>query len=232
MEELRSRVIRALSMPTILEVPHEGKLIRMAYPESHCFINPRLYLDGYLTPEQLKGQRVYLNDNGKIIRKRLRLSSPQEFISLLYAANTEEAVRRSKEFGDFRYRYGRRYFFNNMTLWMPEGVYMIGRPKDDFLLELCYEEHGFSSKKLLQILREDKKTEEVDGVLITSDKKIAFAPKETYRTGEHDVNSFASDGLVIALARGREYATKLAKILETTQKRMPKKKKIKDNNSR
>ena len=227
MEELISRVVRALPMPTILEVPHEDKIMRMAYPESHCFINPRIYLDGYLTPKQLKGQKVYLNDNGKIARKRLRLSSPQELISLLYAANIEGAVKRNKEFRDFRYRWGQRYFFNNMTLWMPEGVYMIAGPKDDSMLELCYQEHGFSSQKLLELLRGDKKIDEVNGVLITSNKQIAFAPMGTYRTGEHDVNSFARDGLVIALARGTEYATKLAKTIEIAQKAMPKKRKQK-----
>jgi len=228
MKKLEPRVIKALPMPTILEVPHEGKMIRFAHPRSFCFDNS--WLDEDIGALQYPNDnRVYLNEKGRIIRKKLRQSTPEEFISLIYLLRMDKKAKQ----GAFEIlgRGDSIYLFNNTTLWAQEGVYMInGHIRDKFVRDLthgtapCYIRGELStcsiisSEPVQKRLAEDPNQYSVDGVLISGDREVAFAPKGTYKTGEHTVESFAKDGLVIALARGKEGAYKLAEILQAIKK--------------
>ena len=58
------------------------------------------------------------------------------------------------------------------------------------------------------------------GVVLSKDRKLAFAGKGTYKLGEHAIKSFAKDGFVIATNFGLEGAEQMAKVASAF-KRLP-----------
>ena len=90
----------------------------------------------------------------------------------------------------------------NRNLWTPKGVYVA---HDDQAAGLSQE---LAQNDLEEVLRNGT---ESNGIRFSQDGNVRFAPKETYRLGEHTPESLASDGFVVA-SYGVEGSKSLAEV--------------------
>ena len=90
----------------------------------------------------------------------------------------------------------------NRNLWTPKGVYVA---HDDQAAGLSQE---LAQNDLEEVLRNGT---ESNGIRFSQDGNVRFAPRESYKLGEHTPESLARDGFIIA-SYGIEGAEKLAEI--------------------
>jgi len=169
---------------TKLWVPHNGELVPFAFPP--------------------KGQDKYVDVGKAILQDGQSLPTGDYIASLTHAAYCFPDVHDEPEFAQVRETVGREWFwFYNLNVWTPKGVYVIpddnaeGKNETFYLLDR------------LEIIVE--RGESIKGVRFSQDGRVRFAPKDTYRLGEHKPGSFARDGYVIA-SFGEEGAEKIAEI--------------------
>jgi len=217
--ELKPRVIKALPVPTILEVPHLNRIIQFAYPlekNRNGWDRPATDSNEVIASNILK-RVVFTYDGGIPNERKLRLPTSEETISLLYALYADERTQEISEFRSIACL--RNHYFYETSLWTPDGVYLVSNCGcTQYAPEIWHREppkisSGVSTTNLENILKQTPTTE-VNGVLISKDKKVAFAPKSTYHCGLHTPKTLKEDGLIIALARGITGAEKLAIIAE------------------
>ena len=77
----------------------------------------------------------------------------------------------------------------NRALWIPDGVYVAHDPNAVGLSQ------DLTTNELESMLINGT---ELKGIRFSQDGSIRYAPRETYRLGEHTPESLASDGFVIA----------------------------------
>ena len=118
----------------------------------------------------------------------------------MHAAFCSKDVTDEPEFKDVRETMRNRWFWVfNRNLWTGKGVYV----SQD--LEAIGRSQTLNTADLEKSLNGGK---EINGIRFSKDKLVRFAPKESYKFGEHTPKSFAKDGFIIASC-GVEGAEKL-----------------------
>jgi len=166
-----------------LLVPHNNKRISFASPAF--------------------GPNNYINVGQEILSKNIKVPTWDYTASLLHPAYCNTEVADEPEFKSVRgiMKSDWLWVFNR-NLWNKNGVYIfqdlkaIGRSQPLEINEL---------EKML------KGGKEINGIRFSEDGVVRFAPKESYRLGEHTPESFAKDGFIIASC-GQEGAEKLGEV--------------------
>lgn len=156
--------------------------------------------------------RGYCKSGQGVLRRGLTIASAEQMADLLHAVyfgpqNFREDPRVSRING-FILNQGTLFIYNR-NLWTPEGVYVV--PDPDVI--------GFSERLNQNEL--EKRLSQEGGILLskdvrsTQDGSVRFAPKGSYRLGEHTPTSWAKDGFVIATfgERGAEKTAEVARKL-------------------
>ena len=91
----------------------------------------------------------------------------------------------------------------NVNFWTPEGVYVCHDP---------YLREGYTSTDIIEDRLKHGSRELSNGIRISAAESVRFAPKETYKPGEHTPDSLAKDGFMIA-SFGEEGAQKIAEVI-------------------
>jgi len=177
-----------------------GKVkLRLPYDEQvTTFIHPFFGPDTY----KKVGQEILAD-------RKLALPTGDLTAALLKAAYcfpNVPAVNDAPEFVEVRQNMRDGWFWiYQVNLWTPEGVYVRHDP----------EAKGAGLKMNIRTLDEMLKGgTEVHGVRFSEDGTIRFAPKRTYRLGEHIPESLAADGFMVASC-GVEGAKRMAKVAGT-----------------
>ena len=166
-----------------LWIPHNDQELGFAYPSF--------------------GPNYYQNVGKEILEHDLDLPTGDYTTSLVHAAYCDTEVLGESEFKNTRdlMRNGGLWVFNQ-NLWTSEGVYVVqdldakGRSQDLDVNEL---------EKVLNNAKES------NGLRISEDRKVRFAPKDTYKLGDHTSESLAKDGFIRA-SYSEEGAEKLAEV--------------------
>ena len=151
------------------------------------------YKDGKLTATHpFFGPYTYLNAGKQILEKNLIVPNGDEIAAFLHAAylGPEEFTKNPqiREISDIMTN---RCLWNfNRNFYGLGGVYVVQDPEVKGRIEEPHE------NQLESILNDC--IELNNGVRISRDGKVRFAPKDSYRFGEHTSESFAKDGFVIA----------------------------------
>ena len=90
----------------------------------------------------------------------------------------------------------------NRNLWTPEGVYVAHDP------EVIGTSQALNQDDLERKLKSGR---EVNGIRFSEDMAVRFAPKESYKLGDHTPESLAKDGFIVA-SFGQEGAEKLGEV--------------------
>jgi len=161
------------------------------------------------------GPDTYQNVGREILSNqvaRLSLSDGEQTASFLHAAycGPEEfqSIPQIQELRSRVMRHNCLWVFNR-NLWIPGkkgGVYVQHDPKAKVLSEIL------NPNNLEKELEEGT---EIKGVRFSKDKKTAFAPRGTYRDGEHSFEEFIKNGFVIATCHGSEGANKLGEVSQS-----------------
>ncbi|VVB79710.1 Uncharacterised protein [uncultured archaeon] len=216
----------------LIEIDYEGKTLRFVHPKSDCFKDPGDYshLDTIWDDTQHKtlsiaNREIFVAEGDRIKKYRIRSSKPEELVHLLYEVNCIPDSKMKKDFFMFRGDTADSFFIENRAFFDESGAYMVSDPYGERLSRKLFWKRDSgqwplaTSEKITERLKEDKNKTSEQGVVISHDKRIAFAPKETYTIGEIDPNNFAQNGLAIAISRGVENAKKLEYVLKKTNDR-------------
>jgi hypothetical protein len=148
-----------------------------------------------------------------ILRDGLALSTGDQIADLFYATYCDPKIKNEIKFEDFvRKKHRDCFWVGNRKLWTPKGVYTVQDP------EAIGRSQELDTKKLEGALKGGKEFS-WGGVRVSSDGRVRFAPKGSYKLGEHPHNKrphhtyeeLATDGDVIA-GYGPEGAKKLAEV--------------------
>lgn len=171
--QLRIRKVEKVSWQpqAEIDVPVEDRLVSFAFPEF--------------------GPAFYIEVGRQILQANLRLPTAGEtayFLDAVY--NPDGELNNSPEFQRVRELMRTRWLsVFNRNLWTDKGVYVfhdtkaVGRSQSLTIEELESKLQG---------------AETFQGVKLNPEKRIAFAPKNTYKLGEHTPESLAQDGFVLA----------------------------------
>jgi hypothetical protein len=149
------------------------------------------------------GPNPYKEVGQEILSKNLKVLTGDYVSSLLHAAYCNSDVKDEPEFQGVQsvMKDGWLWIFNR-NLWTKKGVYVV---QD---LDATGTNQALDINELEEML---KRGDEIKGIRFSNDKKVRFAPKETYKLGEHTPDSFAKDGFIIASC-GQQGAEKLAEV--------------------
>jgi len=169
-----------------LWVPHNDQELGFAYPSF--------------------GPNYYQNVGKEILERDLQVPTGDYTASLVHTAYCDKEVSEEPEFKDVRNTMKNRWLWVfNQNLWTSEGVYVV---QDT-------DAKGRSQILDVNILEKRlKNAGESNGLRISKDKKVRFAPKDTCKLGDHTSESLAKDGFMRA-SYSEEGAEKLA---ETSSK--------------
>ena len=186
MEKQISRVVRGRIE---LIVDHEGKELAFVYPS--------------------EGPNTYQNVGKGILERKLTIPTGNQTASLVYGAyNSQEP-----EFKEIQNILKNKWLWVfNRILWTPEGVYVVHDS----------EAVGISQPLDINDLEKRLNTKEQSlalvggrdpcyGIRISGDETVSFAPKKSYKLGDHTPESLARDGFIIA-SFGAEGAKKLGEV--------------------
>ena len=140
----------------------------------------------------------------------LSFATGDQIADLLYSAYCDKSERNSEEMQHIRKTMKNRWIWvGNRNLWTSDGVYVIqdsqgiGRSQELAINEL---ESALKGGKEFSW----------GGVRVSQDKRIRFAPKDTYSLGYQSPEDFAKNGFVIASCN-QEGSEKLAKVSQAIQ---------------
>jgi len=184
MAKSQSNAPRIERATTKLWVPYENKSIAFA----HSSFGPGTY------------QQV-----GKaILGAGLTLPTGDYTASLVHPAYCSK-LKGEPEFNDIREKMESNWLWVfNTPLWTDKGVYVVQDEKAQGI------SRKLSVNQLERMLRHGK---EVHGLRFSEDGRVRFAPKESYKLGEHTPESLAKDGFVI-VSYDFEGAEKLGEVSE------------------
>jgi len=140
---------------------------------------------------------TYQEVGNRLKERKLQLPTAEQVASLVHSAYDSQEPEAQEIQRIMKDRY---FWIYNRNLWVPEGVYVVQDPEAIGLSEQLDRE---DLEKRLQ------DANEVNGIRISQDGTLRYAPKETYNLGEHTQKSLAKDGFVIA-SFGLEGARKVA----------------------
>jgi len=174
----------------------EGRKAKLIVPHKEI-----VYRDvelGFVHPSFI--DKTYETVGKKILESGLSIPTGYQTASLIHGAyNSEELEFRGVQ--DILLKRGLWVF--NANLWTPDGVYVVYDSK----ARGCESLYG-GRDELEERLRGGR---EIDGVRFNEDRSVSFAPKESYKLGDHTPESLAKDGFVIA-SFGPEGAEKLGEV--------------------
>ena len=161
---------------TELIIPHENTVVTFAYPSF--------------------GTNTYRDVGKQILENNLQIPTSEQIASLLHASYCSE-LKDEPEFQNIRKIMSDRWLWVfNRNLWTDKGVYVIPDLEAKGLSETLNE------NELEALLKNGK---EINGVRFSKDKKVRFAPKDSYK------DELAENGFVVA-SYGKEGAEQLAEI--------------------
>ena len=167
-----------------LYIPHEDKEITFAYPSF--------------------GPDTYQSVGKQILEHNLEIPTAEQTASLLYSAYFSDE-KNEPEFENIRDVMRNRWLWIfNRKLWTDKGVYTKFDPEAKGINE------QLDIKNLEKKLRNGKEIKGIE-VRFSEDNCIRFAPKGSYKLGDHTPESLAKDGNVIS-EYGEEGAEKLGEI--------------------
>jgi hypothetical protein len=166
-----------------LVVPHDERVIK--------FVSPSF------------GSNTYQNVGQEILSKNLNVPTGDYITSLLHSAYCFNNVRNTPEFKDVRDIMKSNWLWVfNRNLWTEKGVYVFQDSEAKGRSQLL------DINELEKMLKDGK---EINGIRFSNDGRVRFAPKESYKLGEHTSESFAKDGFMIASCK-QEGAEKLGEV--------------------
>lgn len=176
-----ARVVRGRRIELL--VPHNGREIAFAYPSA--------------------GPDTYRNVGKRILSQGQRIPTGDETASLLYAAYCSPEVDGKPEFKNVRDLMRKRWLWVfNRNLWTAKGVYVL---QDS---EAVGRSEPLNVNDLEEMLKDGK---EIEGVRFSNDRKVRFAPKETYQLGEQTPKALTKNSFIIASC-GEDGAKKLGEV--------------------
>lgn len=181
MAEYKPRIVRGR---TELVVPHESGELAFVHPP--------------------QGPNNYSTVGKEILARSLNVPTGYQTASLLKGAYDSQ----EPEFKEVQriMREGWFWVFNR-NLWTPKGVYVAHDGQAIGLSqELAHQE--LAQNDLEEMLGNGT---ELNGIRFSQDGNVRFAPRESYRLGEHTPESLASDGFVVA-SYGNGGAKSLAEV--------------------
>jgi hypothetical protein len=136
------------------------------------------------------GPDNYRNLGNEILKRKQLVPTGDFTASLLHSTYCDQEVKNEPETKQLRDIMKNNYFyvFNN-NLWTPKGVYVVQDP------EAIGISQPLNENDLEKMLKGGK---DINGIRFSKDKKVRFAPKESYKLGEHTAESLSKDGFVIA----------------------------------
>jgi len=146
-----------------------------------------------------QGPDTYQNVGREVLARNLTVPTGYQIASLVYGAYNSQEPEFQKVQEIMKNNW---LWVFNRNLWTPEGVYVAHDQK------AIGNSQALSRDYLEQRLQNGK---EADGIRFSDDMKFSFAPKETYKIGEHTSESLTRDGFMVA-SFGEEGAKKLAEI--------------------
>jgi len=159
-----------------LVVPHDEEVIKFASPAF--------------------GPNTYRNVGQEILSKNLNVPTGDYTASLLHPAYCNSKIKDEPEFENIRgIMKGNWLWVFNRNLWTEKGVYVF---QD---LEAKGRSQPLDINELERMLKDGK---EINGIRFSNDGRVRFAPKESYKLGEHTSESFAKDGFIIASCKQEE----------------------------
>ncbi|MBU3940592.1 MAG: hypothetical protein KKH88_01555 [Nanoarchaeota archaeon] len=133
----------------------------------------------------LQGPNDYQTVGKGILARNLTIPTGSQIASLIQGAYSSE----EPEFKEVQNIMRNKWLWVfNRNLWTPEGVYVVNDP----------EVIGMSQPLDVDNLRSKLIVEDVYGIRASEDGNIRFAPKDSYRLGEHTKESLTDDSFMIA----------------------------------
>ncbi len=167
---------------TKLIVPHNGKEIVFAYPSI--------------------GPNTYRNVGESILKSKQSVPTGDYTSSLVHSAYCSN-ISNEPESKNIKNILTKRWLWvYNQNLWTDKGVYVIQDLK--------------AEGKFIQLKQGDlekmlKGAKDINGLRFNKNNKVRYAPKESYKLGDHTSDSFSKDGFVI-ISCGKEGAEKLGEV--------------------
>lgn len=136
------------------------------------------------------GPGTYQNIGNEIlVLWGLKTPNGDYIASLLHSVYCSNLSNES-EFQNIQEIMRRKYLWvYNRNLWTDKGVFVLQDP------EAIGRSQPLDQNDLEKMLKGGK---DIKGITFSKDKKLRFAPKESYKIGEHTSKSFAKDGFIIA----------------------------------
>ena len=157
----------------------------------------------FIPPSQ--GPHNYQTVGKGIVARNLEVPNGDYTASLLHATYCSDA-QNEPEFKEVRGTMKDRWLWVfNRNLWTSEGVFVVYDPEAKGLSEKL--DAGELEKQL-------SASPAGSPVYYSADARIRFAPKDSYRLGDHTPRSLGKDGFIVA-SYGQEGAEKLAEIADS-----------------
>ena len=170
---------------TIIWVPHKDRELGFPFPPI--------------------GPDIYRKTGSELLKRGVAPAVGDEVASLVHVAYCNQRMHDEPECETIQNNIqDAGIWIFNRNLWTDSGVYVIHDRK------AVGTSKKLSMSQLEQMLKGGK---EVQNVRFSKDGTIRFAPKGTYRLGEHTSDSLALDGFMIAMF-GVEEAKKMSEVSE------------------
>ena len=171
-------------------MPTKTRYLRVERPEPVITPPTKLWIpyeDGELAFDSLsQGPHYYQTVGRGILARNLRLPTGEQTAYLAQGAYESEESE-FKEVQDIIRNMWLWVF--NRNLWTPDGVYIAHDPNAVGLSQTL------TVNELESMLVNGT---ELNGIRSSQDGSVRYAPRETYRLGQHTPESLASDGFVVA----------------------------------
>jgi len=147
---------------------------------------------------------TYKEVGKEILSRNLNLPKAEYTASLLHAVYCgPEDFTNNPQISDVKSIMKNNWLWvANKNLWTKNGVYVV---QD---LDATGTNQDLDINELEEMLENGS---EINRIRFSKDKKVRFAPVDTYKLGEHTHESFANDGFIIASC-GQQGAKKLAEV--------------------
>jgi len=139
-----------------------------------------------------EGPHNYQSVGRGLLERNLKVPIGDYTAHLVHAAYCIPEVENEPEFKEIKEIMRKRYLWVfNKDLWTSEGVYVVLDPKAVGIIQLLDE------NELKKMLKGGKELS-WGGVRLSEDRTIRFAPKDSYKLGDHTSESLVKDGFMVA----------------------------------
>ncbi len=135
----------------------------------------------------------YQSVGGGLLARNLEVPTAEQTAYLVHAAYCISETENEPEFKEIRNSImsGRWFWVFNRNIWTSEGVYVVPD------LNAVGRSQTLNQDKLEKMLKGGKELS-WGGIRLSKDRKVRFAPKDSYELEDHTPESLAKDGFVIA----------------------------------